>query len=120
MLYTPTIMFTTAEAASNMPHATVHLVQAHHKENKPPGASLKHRTAFESWNLELDSAYTTTAFDAFPSHPAKTSCNMTGLQQLYSEQYARSSSSGLEQQTVARDDVQGRPVPRHSPYPFGN
>jgi hypothetical protein len=97
MLYTHTIICTTAEAASSMLHATVHTVQAHHKENKPPGASVKHTTAFESWNHELDSAYTTTAFDAFPSHPATTSFDMTGLQQLHGEQYAQFSSSGLEQ-----------------------
>jgi hypothetical protein len=119
MLYTPTSTCRTPKAVSSMFLATVHPVEAYHKRDKPSGASVKHRSAFKSWDHDHDSAYTTTAFDAFSSHRATTSSNSTGLQQLYSERYAQSSSCGLEQQTIARDDVQGCSVPRHSPHNFG-
>jgi hypothetical protein len=94
--------------------------QAYRKRNKPSGASVEYRSALESWTHELDLAYTTTDFDKFSSHLATTLYDPTGLQQLYSEEYAQFSSCGLEQQTIARDDVQGYSVPRHSAHHFGN
>jgi hypothetical protein len=103
-----------------MLQATVHPVRAHHKEKKPPGASVEHNSAFEYWNHELDSTYTTTAFDEFPSHLTTKSSDSTGLPQLSGEQYAQFSSRGLEQQTVARDDVRSCPIPRHSPHHSGD
>jgi hypothetical protein len=60
--------------------ATVHPVEAYHKRNKPSGASVKHKPAFESWNHELDSAYTLTALDESPSHLTMTLYDPTGLQ----------------------------------------
>lgn len=78
-----------------MLQATVHPVRAHHKEKKPPGASVDHNSAFEYWNHELDSTYTTTAFDEFPSHLTTKSSDSTGLPQLSGEQYAQFSSRGL-------------------------
>jgi hypothetical protein len=61
-----------------------------------------------------------TAFDEVSSHLTTWSSDLNRLQQLYSEQYAPFSSCGLEQQTVARDGVQGCSVPRHSPHHFDN
>jgi hypothetical protein len=120
MLYTPTSISTTARTMRSMLQATACPDQAYQKGNKPSGASVNHRSTLESWNDELDSAYTTTAFDEVSSHLTKTSSDLNRLQQLYSEQYAPFSSCGLEQQTVARDGVQGCSVPRHSPHHFDN
>jgi hypothetical protein len=103
-----------------MLQATTYPAQAYQKRNKSSDGSVEYRSALVSWTHELDLAYTTTDFDEFPSYLATTLYDPTGFQQLYSEEYAQFSSCGLEQQTIARDDVQGYSVPRHSTHHFGN